>query len=185
MPKNDNDRLIVVGALAGAHGVRGDVRVRSFTDDPQTLFSLGPLLSEAGQPLFEAVNIRAGNDHFIVKPSRPRQKEEWDRLKGEKLFVPRSALPPPDADEFYVEDLAGLTALNGRGEQVGHIKSVQDFGAGDLLEVVPDASGASAFFVPFTLKEVPGVDFNESTVTIADPETWADQSDPRKSADQD
>ncbi len=181
MPNRSNpDRLIVVGALAGAHGVRGDVRVKSFTDDPHALFDLGPLLSEAGDILLEAQKLKPGSDHFIVTPKTARQKEEWDGLKGTRLYVRRSALPPPEDDEFYVEDLIGLKACDEHGEQVGAIKSVQNFGAGDLLEI--ETSGkTTTFFVPFTLKDVPEVHFQTGFVTIHDAEGWADQSDPRKS----
>ncbi|MEM5515527.1 ribosome maturation factor RimM [Henriciella sp. AS95] len=173
-----SDRLIVVGVLAGAHGVRGDVRVKSFTDIPDDLFELGPLLSEGGDTLLEPAKVKTASDHFIVTAKQPRQKEEWDALKGAKLCVHRSALPPPDDDEFYVEDLVALKAMDMHGQPVGTIKSVQNFGAGDLLEVAPDKG--PAYFVPFSLKEVPEVHFDGGYVIIRDAETWADQSDPRK-----
>lgn len=183
MSDQNTDRLIVVGALAGAHGVRGDVRVRSFTDDPVSLFELGPLLDEKGKPVLEPKKAKPANDHFIVTPAESRQKEEWDAMKGVKLHVRRSSLPPPDEDEFYVEDLVGMAVINADGAPVGSVRSVQDFGAGDLIEVAPSAPDATSYFVPFTLKDVPGVDFDANSITIADPETWADQSDPRKSGD--
>ncbi|GGB70833.1 MULTISPECIES: ribosome maturation factor RimM [Henriciella] len=175
------DRLIIVGVLAGAHGVRGDVRVKSFTDNPEDLFSLGPLLSEKGDPLLEAAGVKSGSGHFIVTAKRARQKEEWDALKGTKLCVPRHRLPPPDDDEFYVEDLVALNVMDSHGKTVGTVKSVQNFGAGDLIEVAPDTG--AAWFVPFTLKEVPEVHFEGGYVIVRDPETWADQSDPRKKDD--
>ena len=156
--QTDPDRLIVVGVLSGAHGVRGDVRVKSFTDDPDALFELGPLLSDSGEIL------------------APRQKEEWDALKGAQLHVKRSSLPPPDADEFYVEDLVGLEAFDEEGRKVGAVKAVQDFGAGDLLEIMPDAGPAKTYFVPFTLEDVPEVDFQTGRVTLQAPDVWADQS---------
>ena len=176
---SDPDRLIVVGVLAGAHGVRGEVRVKSFTDIPDVLFDLGPLLSDDGKVLLDPVKARPGSDHFIVTARNALQKEEWDAMKGTRLHVRRSALPPPEDDEFYVEDLVGLKVLDTHGNALGEIKSVQNFGAGDLLEI--DAPGkAPPYFVPFTLKEVPEVHFEGGYVTIRDAETWADQSDPRK-----
>ena len=108
------ERLVVVGAIAGAHGVRGDVRVKSFTEEPDALFTYGPLISETGEPLLEALKIRPGKDHFIVTPKRPREKEDWDALKGTRLHVPRSVLPPPEPDEFYVDDLVGLSTRAAR-----------------------------------------------------------------------
>jgi len=180
MPDQNENRLIVVGALAGAHGVRGDVRVRSFTDDPASLFELGPLLDEQGKPVLEPKRAKPGNDHFIVTPAQPRQKEDWDAMKGVKLHVRRSALPPPDEDEFYVEDLTGLVVRDTGGARIGSVRSVQDFGAGDLIEVQPDGTGTPSYFVPFTLVDVPQIDFSAGHVVIADPAGWADQSDPRK-----
>ncbi|MEQ9316794.1 MAG: ribosome maturation factor RimM [Henriciella sp.] len=179
MADKSSERLIVVGVLAGAHGVRGDVRVKSFTDVPEDVFDLGPLLAEDGAVLLEPAKVKAGSDHFIVTAKPARQKEEWDALKGTRLHVRRSALPPPDDDEFYVEDLVGLKVLDPRGGAVGAVKSVQNFGAGDLLEIAP--SKGDAYFVPFTLNEVPEVHFADRYLTVRDPETWADQSDPRKS----
>lgn len=179
MADKSSDRLIVVGVLSGAHGVRGDVRVKSFTDVPEDLFDLGPLLDEDGAVLLQPAKVKPGSDHFIVTAKPARQKEEWDALKGTRLHVRRSALPPPENDEFYVEDLIGLNVLGPRGEAAGTVKSVQNFGAGDLLEVAPPQGGA--YFVPFTLKEVPEVHFADRYLTIRDPDTWADQSDPRKS----
>lgn len=172
------DRLIVMGTIAGAHGVRGDVRVKSFTEDPEDVFAYGPLLSDKGEPLLEAKSVRAGKDHFIVTPKTPRQKEEWDAMKGVRLHVLRSRLPAPDDDEFYIEDLVGLRVLNEQAEIIGSVKSVQDFGAGDLLEVLPSAKGSPAFFVPFTLADVPEVHFDPGHVVIRNAHEWADQSTP-------
>ena len=178
--KQHDQRLIVVGVILGAHGVRGDVRVKSFTEDPEALFDLGPLLSDKSAEILEPRKARPGNDHFIVTPSKTRQKEEWDSLKGTLLHVPRNMLPPPDNDEFYVEDLIGLTAIDTKSAKVGTIKTVVNFGAGDLLEITPVEASAPSFFVPFALADVPDVDFEGRTVTILDPDGWADQSDPRK-----
>jgi len=177
----DPARLIVVGALAGAHGVRGDVRVRSFTGEAEAIFDFDALLDEAGKPLLKVARYRPASDHFIVTPATPRQKEEWDAMKGVKLHVSRSDLPPADEDEFYVEDLVGLNVADTAGNKAGTVKSVQNFGAGDLLEIAPAAAGEPAYFVPFTLEDVPGVDFEQRQVTLKDPQVWADQSDPRKS----
>lgn len=175
------DRLIVVGVISGAHGVRGDVRVKSFTEIPDDLFSYGPLLSEKGDVVLEPLSERPGKDHFIVKPKRPRQKEEWDALKGTLLHVRRSALPPPEDDEFYIEDLIGLKAVDLSGNAIGTVKAVQDFGAGDLMEVLPLEQGHPSYYVPFTLDDVPGVHFDTGEVVVRDPGHWADQSDPRES----
>ena len=171
-----SDRLIVVGVLSGAHGVRGDVRVKSFTDDPEAIFDLGPLLSDKGEAVLVVKAIRPGKDHFIVTPKTSRQKEEWDAMRGTRLHVRRSQLPPPEDDEFYIEDLVGLPATDEGGERIGIVKAVQNFGAGDLVEIQPDARNEKSYFVPFTMKDVPEVHFSPGHVVIHDAKGWADQS---------
>lgn len=179
------DRLIVLGVIAGAHGVRGDVRVKSFTEDPGDIFSYGPLLSDDRTVLLEAKSFKPAKDHYIVTPKSPRPKEDWDGLKGARLHVPRSRLPSPDDDEFYIEDLVGLDAVSRDGVAVGTVKAVQDFGAGDLLEIAPAKAGEPSFFVPFTMEDVPEVHFATGQVILTDPEGWSDRYDPREEDTQD
>ncbi|RIJ23943.1 16S rRNA processing protein RimM [Henriciella barbarensis] len=181
--RSNPERLVVVGALSGAHGVRGDVRVRSFTGEPEAIFDFDQLLDEKGKPLLSVKSYKSASDHFIVTPKTSRQKEEWDAMKGLKLHVSRADLPTADEDEFYIEDLVGLKTCSPDGTVFGRVKSVQNFGAGDLLEVAPDTAGEPAYFVPFTLKDIPDIDFTARTVTIADAQMWADQSDPRKKSE--
>lgn len=160
-----------MGALAGAHGVRGDVRVKSFTAEPEALFGFGPLLDEAGKPLLEAKSVRLAKDHFIVTPKAPLQREEWDALKGTRLHVPRSALPDPDEDEIYIDDLVGLSVVDTDGAPLGKVKAVQNFGAGDLLEIAP-TGGGSAVYIPFTEEDVPELDLQAGRVIVASWELW-------------
>ncbi|MEO0983527.1 MAG: ribosome maturation factor RimM [Pseudomonadota bacterium] len=169
------DGLVVVGVILGAHGVRGDVRVKSFTEEPEACFAYGALLSAEAAALVEAKSWRPAKDHFIVTPAHPKQKEEWDALKGALLHIPRAALPPTEDDELYVEDLIGLAAVAPDGAGLGTVKAVQDFGAGDLLEIAPAGGGASVL-VPFTEAEAPDVDLAAGRIVIADFETWANQS---------
>lgn len=176
MSGQGGDRLIVVGAIAGAHGVRGDVRVRSFTADPEACFSYGPLLGPDGAVLLEPETVRPAKSHFIVTPRHPREREAWDALKGTRLHVPREALPSTDEDEFYVEDLVGLAVHAGGAEPVGRVKAVQDYGAGDLIEVQPSGGGKSVF-IPFTLEDVPGVDLAAGRLTVADWALWSDEGE--------
>lgn len=171
----DDQKLIVVGVLRGAHGVRGDVRVQSFTAEPEDCFAYGPLLDEKGGALLEAVSARPAKDHFIVRPKTLRQKEEWDALKGVKLYVPRDAFEAPEDDEFYIEDLVGLAAVSPEGASVGRVKAVQNYGAGDLLEIAPMAGGKSVF-VPFTEAAVPDVDLEAGRIVILEFDAWADES---------
>ncbi|MEM8617232.1 MAG: 16S rRNA processing protein RimM, partial [Pseudomonadota bacterium] len=90
-----NKELIVVGVITGAHGVRGDVRVKSFTAEPEALFDYAPFFDKAGEILLTPKAVRSAKDSFVVSPEIPRQKEGWDRLKGTTLHVPRHILPHP------------------------------------------------------------------------------------------
>ncbi|MBK8197914.1 MAG: 16S rRNA processing protein RimM [Acidobacteria bacterium] len=173
MQAKSDDRLIAVGVLRGAHGVRGEVRVKSYTADPDALFTYGPLLDETGAVVLTPKSARPGKDHFIVRPKEMKQKEEWDSMRGRLLHVPRGRLPAAADDEFYVEDLAGMEVQDGAGSRMGRVKSVQNFGSGDLLEV--EVAGlAATVFVPFTLADVPQVDVAARRVTIPDLATWSE-----------
>lgn len=172
MTKPDKDKLIAVGVLKGAHGVRGEVRVKSLTADPETIFEYGPLLDEKGAVVLTPKSARPGKDHFIVRPKELKQKEEWDALRGLILHVTRAALPAVEEDEFYIEDLAGLDVYAGGDSPAGRVRAVQDFGAGDLLEI--ELTGhASTIFVPFTRADVPVVDIAARRVVIPELASWA------------
>lgn len=173
-----NADLVVIGVILGAHGVRGDVRIKSFTAAPEALFDYAPFLDEHGAPLIDPIKARPAKEHFIVSPEAPKQKEEWDNLKGTKLYVPRNALPEPEEDEFYIEDLIGLDVFAGGDTKIGRVKAVLNHGAGDLIEV-QSKDRPKPVLVPFTLDEVPVVDITLGRIVIADFETWADESKPK------
>lgn len=169
------EKLVTLGVILGAHGVRGDVRVKSFTAEPEDLFSYGPLFGKDGAVLITPVSARPAKAHFIVSPKERLQKEDWDRMKGTELCVDRDVLPETDEDEVYVDDLVGLKVLDEADEMLGRVKAVINHGAGDLLEIVPTGRG-KVVLVPFTLADVPEVDLTAGTVTVATFEIWADQS---------
>lgn len=164
------DRLIVVGVIKGAHGVRGEVRVKSFTAEPADVFTYGPLVDQSGKPVLTPKSARPGKDHFIVRPAEQKQKEDWDALRGTLLHVPRASLPEAEEDEFYIEDLVGLDVYAGGAERAGRIRAVQDFGAGDLLDI--DLAGGGSVMVPFTLADVPVVDLAAGRVVVPTLEDW-------------
>lgn len=172
-----NPDLVIIGVILGAHGVRGDVRVKSFTAEPEAVFDYAPFLSEQGEMLIDPTAVRTGKDHFIVSPKRPRQKEEWDGMKGTKLCVPRDALPETDEDEFYIDDLVALDVYAGGEAPLGRVKAVLNHGAGDLIEV--QVSGQSKpILIPFTFEDVPTVDLALGRIVVANFELWADDSRP-------
>ncbi|MEL6567402.1 MAG: ribosome maturation factor RimM [Pseudomonadota bacterium] len=168
--------LVVVGALMGAHGVRGDVKVKSFTAEPADVFTYGPLLDEAGAIVLDATNIRPAKAHFIATPKSPRTREDWETLKGTRLHVPLEALPDTDDDEIYVDELLGLSASDSEGAALGKVKAVQNYGAGDLLEIAPAGGGASVF-IPFTEEDVPDIDLAGRRITITSWALWTETDD--------
>lgn len=177
MAGKTDDRLIAVGVLKGAHGVRGEVRMRSLTADPEAVFSYGPLLDAAGGVILTPKSIRPGKDHFIVQPEESLQKEAWDALRGTFLHVPRAALPAAGDDEFYVEDLVGLNVHDASGAAAGRIRAVQNYGAGDLLEIEVTGQPGTVF-VPLTLADVPVINIAARRVDIPGLADWASAPDP-------
>lgn len=157
--------LVVIGAIAGAHGVKGQAKVRAF-GDPDALCAYGPFLDADGKPILTPKSGRhSGGETVIVTFAETVTREQLIAMKGTLLHAPRSALPEPDEDEFYHADLIGLPVETPGGERLGRIKAVHDFGAGDVLELSgPDG----AVFIAFTKEVVPVVDIKAGRV-IADP----------------
>ena len=153
MTKSTN--LIVVAQITGAFGVKGEVRVRSFTDDPEACFTYGPLTDADGKVILTPVRHRVLNDLFGVTAKEARQREEWEAMRGTLLHASREALPEADDGEFYVADLIGLTVTHVDGRELGVVKSVQNFGAGELLEIKP--SQGQTYLLPFTEENFPEV----------------------------
>lgn len=150
-------RLILVGRVAGAFGVRGEVRITAYTADPMALATYKRLLREDGAPALTLGAARPTKDGVVARAPEIETKEQADALRGLRLFVPREALPEPDEDEFYLTDLIGLPVDTPDGESLGRIKAVPNFGAGDLLEIDP-GQGRPTFYLPFTREVVPTVD---------------------------
>lgn len=159
--------LICVAAIAGAFGVKGEVRLKSFTADPLAIGEYAPLTTEDGSRTFDVALAGQLPNGLLVRLSGVNTKEEADALKGVKLFVPRDRLPTLPDDEYYHADLIGLTVLDTGGTTLGRVKAVLNHGAGDILEVqVPGAS--ETVLLPFTLEAVPTVDLATGRI-IADP----------------
>jgi 16S rRNA processing protein RimM len=159
--------LIRVARVAGAFGVKGEVRISAFTEDPKTLLAHKSLLKEDGSPGLTLLSGRAQKDNLIARVEGVETPEAADALRGLQLYIPRNALPEPDEDEFYLTDLIGLSAVSPAGEELGRVKAVRDFGAGDILEIQPPA-GAS-WWVAFTREAVPTVDIAGGKVVVDRP----------------
>ncbi len=165
---SDPRRLMVVGRVAGAFGVKGEVRIRAYTDDPMTLLTFRTLSTADGAPALTLISGRTAKGELIARVAEVAAKEQADAMRGLELHVPRSALPPPDEEEFYQADLIGLQARAPDGTVLGKIKAVLNFGAGDLLEVTPDGGGPT-WMVAFTRANAPELDFEAGNVVIVRP----------------
>jgi 16S rRNA processing protein RimM len=162
-----SDGRIVVGAIGGAYGVRGEVRIKSFCAIAEDIEGYSPLTSEDGKTTFHLALIRPIKNGFVARIAEVATKEEADALKGTQLFARRDQLPSLPDDEYYHTDLIGLEVLDSGGAMLGHVKSVLDHGAGDILEVQRPGSPETVL-LPFTKAAVPTVDLAAGRM-IADP----------------
>lgn len=162
--------LVCVGAIAGAFGVKGEVRLKSFTDDPETLLALGPLLDETGATALTITRGRPVSDGFAVFAKEVETREAAMALRSTRLYVPRERLPPTEEDEFYHVDLIGLRVVSLTGELLGEVRSVVSYGASDLLEIWKTPGVRQPWLVPFTKEAVPHVDLARGEVTVDPPE---------------
>lgn len=163
------DDRVLLAEIVGVHGVRGLVKVKTFTEQPEAVVEYGPLRDKDGREI--GLEIRGRHKAGLLAAIEGvADRDAARRLQGTRLFVPRAALPPLDGqeDEFYYADLVGLSVRLGEGEDVGEVASVQDFGAGDALEVRLRDS-AETVIVPFTREMVPEVDMQEGFVVIDPP----------------
>ena len=149
------DRLLLVAQVAGAFGVKGELRITTFTADPLALKAYRTLKRQDGSPVLTLTSARAVKGGIVARAKEVETRETAEALRGLKLHVARDDLPEPDEDEFYLADLIGLAVETPDGEALGTIKSVHDFGAGDLLEVQPSAG--ATWWLPFTREAVPDV----------------------------
>ena len=162
------DGLICLGAFAGAHGVHGDVRVKSFTEDPKDIAAYGELTTQDRTRTFTLRVKRILKGDFVLAAAPEiTSREDAEALKGTKLFVVRAHFPEPDDDEFYVEDLVGLRAVDENGAQLGLVKAVHNFGGGDIIELSLETDESSAVMIAFTKANVPEIDMKQRSLTIA------------------
>ena len=159
----------MVGRFGAPHGVRGEVRLQSFTQDPVAIGSYGPLTGSNGK-VFTLKSVRLIKDNMLVaRVDGIGDRTAAEALTHVDLSLDRAALPPPDEEEFYVADLVGLDAVTEAGEMLGTILGVPNYGGGDLLEVRPTRGGESLLF-PFTKEVVPKIDVVGRRVVVAPPD---------------
>ncbi len=169
MPDEDAKR-VCLGRAIGARGLKGEVRIKTFTQDPLAIGAYGPLQDEARTRQFEISNVQTAKDGVVARLKGISTREEADALKGVEFFVDHDRLPDVEDDStFYFEDLIGLVAINENGSALGQVVAVQNFGAGDLLEVRP-ATGGATVLVPFTREIVPDIDKETGWLLMLPPE---------------
>lgn len=161
-------RRVCLGVIAGAHGVRGQVRIKSFTDNPKDLTAYGPLTDEGGARRFEVTLTGQAKGVVLARIEGVTDRDRAHALRGTHLYVERGALPEPDEDEYYQADLIGLRAEDPAGRPIGEVVEVHDYGAGPVLEI--SRAGAEPLLLPFTKANVPVVDLVAGRLVVAPPE---------------
>ncbi|HEU0082376.1 MAG TPA: ribosome maturation factor RimM [Bradyrhizobium sp.] len=155
---------VCVARIGAPHGVRGAVKLWTFTGDPLAVKRYGPLATKDGARRFELTHVREAKGHLVATLKGVVTREEAQRLNGIELYVARERLPATAADEYYHADLIGLAAVNAAGEPIGRVIAIHNFGAGDIIEIAP-LSGAT-MLLPFTNAVVPAVDLEQGRVVI-------------------
>jgi 16S rRNA processing protein RimM len=155
---------ICVARIGAAHGVRGAVKLSTFTEDPLAVKRYGPLATKDGARSFEVTHAREAKGHLVATLKGIATREEAERLNGLELYIAREKLPETDADEYYHADLIGLAAVNAADEPIGRVIAIHNFGAGDIIEIAPP-KGAT-MLLPFTNAVVPTVDLANDRVVI-------------------
>ena len=160
-------RDVLLGVVIGAQGLKGEVKVKTFTQSPDKLGAYGPLHTKDGKS-FRATFLRETKDGAVVALEGVNGRNAAEALKGAELYVPRSALPKEDADEFYHADLIGLRAEDTEGRAMGTVRALHNFGAGDVIELVRD--DGDEVFLPFTREVAQQIDIEGGRIVIAAPE---------------
>ena len=170
----DNSERVLLGEIGAAQGLKGEVRLRSYTATPADIAAYGPLQDESGATSIEIERTRVTPKALIVRIKGVSTREAAEALTGTKLYVPRTRLPEHGTDEWYVADLIGLEAVGKDGTVLGSVVAVHNFGASDIVEVAP-ASGGGNLLVAFTDETVPEVDIENGRLTLVPPRVLEDE----------
>jgi 16S rRNA processing protein RimM len=164
----NKDRVARIGA---AHGVRGELKLWSFTADPMAVADYGPLETADGARQFEIETLRPAKDFLVARLKGIADRSAAATLCNLELFLPRDRLPPiEEEDTYYYADLVGMAAVDRDGAALGSITAVHNFGAGDLIEIAPAAGGGEPLLLPFTEAVVPSIDMAARTIVVVPPD---------------
>ncbi|MBI4275223.1 MAG: ribosome maturation factor RimM [Rhizobiales bacterium] len=166
--RKQQKKRVCVAQLGAAHGLKGEMWLRSFTEEPGAVAGYGALETEDGARSFEIVNLRAAKDRFVVKLSGIDNRDAAETLRNVKLYVPRDRLPAIGDESFYHADLIGLAAVTTRGEALGELIAIQNYGAGDILEI--RLRDGTTVMLPFTDTTAPNVDIDAGKIVVDPPE---------------
>ena len=155
---------ICIARIGAPHGVRGAVKLWTFTEDPFAVQSYGPLVTKDGARSFEIATAREAKGHLVATLKGIATREDAERLNGIELYIAREKLPATDDDEYYHADLIGLAAVNAANEPLGRVTAIHNFGAGDIIEIAPPEG--PTMLLPFTNAVVPTVDLAAGRVVI-------------------
>lgn len=158
---------LCVGIVTGVKGLRGEVRIKSFTDQPKDMTAYGPLTDEAGARTYDLRVVAMAKGQLIARLAGVDNRNAAEALKGTRFYVPRGALPATDTDEFYEADLVGLRAVLVSGATLGTVRGVADYGAGPVLEIGAEDGGE--VLVPFTQAVVPHIHVDTGRLIIDPP----------------
>lgn len=178
MAEEDRHARVCVGAIAGAFGVRGEVRLKSFCTEPEAIAAYGPVESEDRAHRFKVRLTRAVKGGLAARLSDVATREQAEALKGTRLYVARERLPALPDDEFYHADLVGLEVRDTGGASLGRVRAIHDHGAGDVLEIAEGP--ARGLMLPFTRWAVPTVDLAAGIIVVDPP---ADTAEPEEEKD--
>jgi len=171
---DDRSRRILVGRFGAPHGVRGELRLQSFTQDPQAIGTYAPLFDESGRGHYKIVSLRlVKGTSFVARVEGVTTREAAAALTNQPLYIERENLPEPEEEEFYLSDLIGLAAFardaSGAELPFGHVKDVLNFGGGDILEIEPP-EGGETILLPFTRAVVPELDLAGRRLVVVLPD---------------
>jgi 16S rRNA processing protein RimM len=160
---------ICVARIGAAHGVRGEVKLWSFTEDPASVATYGPLETEDGTEHFEIEALRPAKDYFVARIAGIGDRSAAERLRNLELYIPRARLPKiNEQNTYYHADLIGLDAVTPEGVLVGTVHALHNFGAGDIIEIMPVGSG-EPLMLPFNNATVPRVDLEARQIVLVQP----------------
>jgi 16S rRNA processing protein RimM len=176
-PRSESPRQVCLGRIGGANGVRGAVNVQTYTDVPEDITAYGALNSEDGAQRYQLKIERRRKSGVIARIVGIDSREAAEALKGTLLFISRADLPDPtDEDEFYQADLVGMRAVDLDGAPLGEVIAVNNYGAGDVLELKP-VSGGNSVLLPFNRDVVPHIDKAAAILRIDVPESLKEDLD--------